>query len=292
MAERLDGDRMVAQLAALAQPSRLAAMRILARHRPFGLPAGDIARLLAVPHNTMSTHLAALEEAGLVRSRREGRLVIYAAQADACALLAAALATDLDPPAKRGLRPAAFPVRAAVAEDERAWRVLILCTANSARSLMAEALINREGRGRFQAVSAGSRPGPTANPQALRLLAGLGYATDTLTPKGWNSFADPDAAPFDFVITVCDQAAGERCPAWPGHPLSAHWGIPDPVQPGASEAEQQAAMLLAYRHLAQRVTAFVNLPILSLDLAALKQEFAAIGRMDGATPLALTDNAA
>jgi arsenate reductase len=292
MGERLDGDRMVAQLAALAQPSRLAAMRILARHRPFGLPAGDIARLLAVPHNTMSTHLAALEQAGLARSRREGRLVIYAAEPNACALLAGALAADLDPPAKRGVRAAAIPVRAAPGGDDRAWRVLVLCTANSARSLIAEALINREGRGRFEAVSAGSRPGAVPNPHAMRLLAGLGYATEALTPKDWGAFAGPAAAPFDFVITVCDQAAGERCPAWPGHPLAAHWGIADPVQSEASEAEERAAVLSAYRQLAQRVTAFVNLPIDRMDLATLKAELAAIGRMDGATLRTLTGEAA
>lgn len=292
MLGRLDADRMVAQLAALAQPSRLAAMRILARHRPFGLPAGDIARLLAVPHNTMSTHLAALEQAGLVRSRREGRSIIYAAEPNACALLAGQLAADLDPPAKRGVRAAAVPVRAETAEAARPWLVLVLCTANSARSLMAEALINREGRGRFRAVSAGSRPGFGPNPGALRLLADLGYPTEALAAKGWTGFAGPDAEPIDFVITVCDQAAGEPCPHWPGHPLAAHWGIADPVQQGGSGAEERAAMLAAYRQLAARVTAFVNLPIAEMDLATLKGELAAIGRLDGATPMALAGQAA
>jgi arsenate reductase len=292
METRLDGDKMVAQLAALAQPSRLAAMRILARHRPFGLAAGDIARLLAVPHNTMSTHLGALEQAGLLRARREGRLVIYAVEPNACALLAGALVADLDPAGKRGMRAAAMPVRAMPGSTDRPWRVLILCTANAARSLMAQALINREGRGRFEALSAGSRPGAAANPHAMRLLADLGYATQALTPKDWGHFATEGAAPVDFVITVCDQAAGERCPAWPGHPLSAHWGIADPVQPGASEAEERAAILAAYRHLAQRVTAFVNLPVERMDLASLKDELAAIGRLDGATPLALAGMAA
>jgi arsenate reductase len=157
---------------------------------------------------------------------------------------------------------------------------------------MAEALINREGRGRFQAVSAGSRPGPTPNAEAMRLLADLGYATDALMPKDWGTFADPATAPFDFVITVCDQAAGERCPTWPGHPLSAHWGIADPVQPETSQAEERAAVLGAYRQLAQRVTAFVNLPVEQLDLAALKEEMARIGRMDGATSLTLAGIAA
>lgn len=292
MAVRLDADRMVAQLQALAQPSRLAAMRVLARHRPFGLPAGDIARLLAVPHNTMSTHLATLEEAGLVRSRREGRSIIYAAEPNACALLAGQVAADLDPPAKRGVRAASLPVQAAAAEAAKPWRVLVLCTKNSARSLMAEALINREGRGRFLALSAGSRPGAAPNPNAVRLLADLGYPTEALAAKGWAVFAEAGAEPIDFIITVCDQAAGEVCPAWPGHPLAAHWGIADPVEAGASEAEERAALLTAYRQLSQRVTALINLPIAEMDLATLKAELAAIGRMDGATPMALAGQAA
>jgi arsenate reductase len=286
MVARPDSDRMVAQLAALAQPWRLAAIRLLARHRPFGLPAGDIARLLAIPHNTMSTHLATLEEAGLLRSRREGRSILYAVEPNACALLAGALADDLDPPQKRGLRATAVPLRAAVDALGDPHRVLVLCTANAARSLMAEALINREGRGRFRAVSAGARPGPGPNPNALKLLTDLGYPTEGLTSKNWQDFADAGAEPFDFVITVCDQAAGERCPAWPGHPLVAHWGIADPVQPGASEGEERAAILQAYRQLSQRVTAFVTLPLGQMDLAALKVELAAIGRLDGATSLA------
>ncbi len=292
MTVRLGGERMAAQLQALGQPTRLAAMRMLARHRPFGLPAGDIARLLAVPHNTLSTHLATLEEEGLVRSRREGRSIIYAAEPNACALLAGQLAAALDPPAKRGIRAATVPIRADAVPVARPWRVLVLCTRNAARSLMAEALINREGRGRFVAVSAGSRPGPGPHPQAIRLLADLGYPTEALASKDWTLFAAADAAPLDFVITVCDQAAGEACPAWPGHPLSAHWGIPDPLVPGASEAEERAALLAAYRQLSERVTAFVNLPIGEMDLATLKAELVAIGWMDGATAMALAGQAA
>ncbi len=287
MPERLGTDRMVEQLAALAQHSRLATMRILAAHRPFGLPAGQLARLLAIPHNSLSTHLVILEAAGLVRSRREGRSIIYAAEPAACALLASCLTADIDPPAKRSVRATALPVRAAAIQPERPWRVLVLCTANAARSIMAEALINREGRGRFAAFSAGSKPADGPNRHALELLARLGYATADLASRSWDRFAGPDIEPFDFVVTVCDRAAGEPCPAFPGHPLTAHWGIPDPVQPAASEAEERAAVLVAYRRLAQRITAFVNLPIENLDLAGLRAELAAIGRLDGATPMAL-----
>jgi arsenate reductase len=289
--EASDPDRLVAQLGALAQGSRLAVMRLLARYQPFGLPAGDIARLTAVPHNTMSGHLALLEAAGLVRSRRDGRSIIYAVDAAACRALTGVLGRDLAPRSlgsraeaePRGGPPIAF----APPVSGPPTSVLVLCTANSARSIMAEAMINREGKGRFRAFSAGSRPRAAANAQALKLLADVGHDVAGLHAKSWTLFATPDAPRFDLVVTVCDEAAGEPCPAWPGHPLTAHWGIADPIAPGASEAEQRAALLVAYRQLAARVTALVTLPVERLDLATLRAELAAIGRLEGATPRAL-----
>ncbi|MGL4438573.1 MAG: helix-turn-helix domain-containing protein, partial [Bosea sp. (in: a-proteobacteria)] len=170
-----DPDRMVEQLAALAQGSRLAVVRLLARYQPFGLPAGDIARLVAVPHNTMSTHLALLEKAGLIRSRRDGRLVIFALDLQACAALTEHLATAFSVGQNRSAVSSLVPVVRQPVVVEKPYQVLVLCTANSARSLMAEALINREGKGRFKAVSAGSRPAEAPHPAALRLLGELGY---------------------------------------------------------------------------------------------------------------------
>ncbi len=284
-----DPARMVGQLAALAQASRLAVMRLLARYQPFGLPAGDIARLVAVPHNTMSTHLALLEAAGLVRSRRDGRQIIFAVDAEACAMLARqvsgvfGLTGAAGPPALP--RASIVPVVRQQQASDKPWRVLVLCTANSARSLMTEALINREGKGRFVAVSAGSQPAGAPHPEALRLLAGLGYSTAQLASKDWRIFSDEGVAPFDIVITVCDAARGEPCPAWPGHPLSAHWGIADPA--AAPAPEQRAAMLDAYRQLSARVTSLVNLPIGTMDLASLKAALGTIARLEGATQMAL-----
>jgi protein-tyrosine-phosphatase/DNA-binding transcriptional ArsR family regulator len=280
-----DPDRMVEQLAALAQGSRLAVMRLLARYRPFGLPAGDIARLVAVPHNTMSTHLALLENAGLLRSRRDGRQIIFAIDPGACATLLHSLTvafavsqTDMD--------SASFvPVTRQAAVRDKPYRVLVLCTANSARSLMAEALINREGKGRFLAVSAGSKPSASPHPEALRLLSELGYDIVGLRSKNWVTFSALGAAPIDFVITVCDAAQGKHCPVWPGHPLNAHWGIADPA--AAPETEQRAAMLDAYRQLSARVTSLVNLPVETMDLASLKAALSSIARLEGATPLSL-----
>ncbi len=283
-----DPARMVAQLAALAQASRLAVMRLLARYQPFGLPAGDIARLVAVPHNTMSTHLALLEGAGLVRSRRDGRQIIFALDAEACAMLARQVsgAFGLTGVADRPAPCASIlPVVRQQQASEKPWQVLVLCTANSARSLMTEALINREGKGLFVAVSAGSQPAGAPHPEALSLLAGLGYSTAQLASKDWRSFSAEGVAPFDIVITVCDAARGEPCPAWPGHPLSAHWGIADPA--AAPAPEQRAAMLDAYRQLSARVTSLVNLPIGTMDLASLKAALGTIARLEGATHMAL-----
>ena len=284
-----DPAQIVGQLAALAQGSRLAVMRLLARYQPFGLPAGDIARLVAVPHNTMSTHLALLEKAGLVRSRRDGRQIIFAVDGEVCATLARQVsgAFGLTDAAVSLAAPRAsiVPVVRQPPASAKPLRVLVLCTANSARSLMAEALINREGQGRFVAVSAGSQPAGAPHPEALRLLAGLGYGTAQLASKDWRSFSAREIAPFDVVITVCDAARGEPCPAWPGHPLGAHWGIADPA--AAPAPEQRAAMLDAYRQLAARVTSLVNLPIGTMDLASLKAALGAIARLEGATQLAL-----
>ncbi len=280
-----DPDRMVEQLAALAQGSRLAVMRLLARYRPFGLPAGDIARLVAVPHNTMSTHLALLENAGLVRSRRDGRQIIFAVDPSACATLIHSLTSAFAVSQTEMASAPVVPVARQAAVPEKPYRVLVLCTANSARSLMAEALINREGKGRFMAISAGSRPADAPHPEALRLLDELGYETASLRSKEWTAFSAANALPIDFVITVCDAAQGEHCPAWPGHPLSAHWGIADPA--AAPEPEQRAAMLDAYRQLSARATSLVNLPVETMDLASLKKAMAGIARLEGATPLAL-----
>jgi arsenate reductase len=288
-AKAADSGRLVERMAALAQPSRLAAVRLLARYQPFGLPAGDIARLLAVPHNTLSTHLALIEKAGLVRSRRDGRHVIFAVDPDGCAALSDELGAALRPTAGRDGRVRPLPVVRPAAEAARPYRVLVLCSANSARSLMAEALINREGRGRFEAVSAGARPAAAPHPEAFRLLTALGYAVAPLRAKDWSCFGGDTTTPFDFVITVCDAARGEPCPAWPGHPLGAHWGIADPAE--APPHARRAAMLDAYRQLSARVTSFVNLPVETLDLASLRAALVGIGRLEGATPLALREAA-
>jgi protein-tyrosine-phosphatase len=164
--------------------------------------------------------------------------------------------------------------------------VLILCTANSARSILAEAILNRVGEGRFRAFSAGSHPRGTPNPQALKLLSSLGYPVEGLRSKSWDEFAAPNAPHMDLVITVCDAAAGEACPLWPGAPFRVHWGIPDPAGvPGGLDAEC-AAFGLAHDRLLVRMQALVALPVETMTGAELQQRLGMIAELEGATEAA------
>ncbi len=171
--------------------------------------------------------------------------------------------------------------------DHRPFNVLFLCTGNSARSILAEAILNRLGAGKFRAYSAGSQPKGTVNPHTLALLDSLGHDTAGLRSKSWSELARPGAPPLDFVFTVCDNAAGEACPVWPGQPMTAHWGVPDPAEATGSAAEVALAFKDAYRMLHQRIAAFASLPIRSLDALSLQQRLKEIGRMDGATAKAV-----
>jgi arsenate reductase len=167
-----------------------------------------------------------------------------------------------------------------MSEREMTYNVLFLCTGNSARSIIAEAILNEIGKGRFRAFSAGSRPTGCVHPFALDLIRQLGGATEGLRSKSWNEFSGPQAPPMDFVLTVCDSAAGESCPVWTGHPMTAHWGIPDPAAVDGSDTEKRQAFADAYRRLEERIEAFVHLPIEALDEAALRRALAAIGSTD------------
>jgi arsenate reductase (thioredoxin) len=163
------------------------------------------------------------------------------------------------------------------------YNVLFLCTGNSARSVIAEAVLNKIARGKFRAYSAGSQPKGKVNPYTIELLQSLGYDTSMLRSKSWIEFAKPGTPPLDFVFTVCDNAAGESCPVWPGQPMTAHWGVPDPAEASGSEAEIALAFKDSYRMLRQRIAIFTALPIRSLDALSLQQRLGEIGRMEGAT---------
>jgi arsenate reductase len=161
---------------------------------------------------------------------------------------------------------------------EPVYNVLFLCTGNSARSIIAEALLNRDGRGRFAAYSAGSQPKGNVHPYTLELLDGMGVDTGFARSKSWEEIAAPGAPDFDIIITVCDSAANEACPIWPGHPTTAHWGIPDPAAAEGSDAEKCFAFAEAARRLSTRISLLLALPIASLDRLALKSQLDAIGQ--------------
>ena len=169
---------------------------------------------------------------------------------------------------------------------DRPYNVLFLCTGNSARSIIAESILRQDGAGRFSAYSAGSQPKGSVNPFALKVLDALGYPADGFRSKSWGEFAEPGAPVMDFVFTVCDSAAGETCPVWPGQPMTAHWGIEDPAAVEGHEFQRMAAFEDALRFIRNRITAFVSLPLASIDRLSLQARLNAIGRAKGIATLA------
>jgi protein-tyrosine-phosphatase/DNA-binding transcriptional ArsR family regulator len=284
----MDKHGIVNALAALAQGTRLDAFRLLVTHEPDGQPAGEIARLLGVPHNTMSTHLATLQRAGLVTAERQSRSIIYRANLNGLSDAISFLLKDccggnpgLCAPLIADLVPCCTPKEKAM--SERIYNVLFLCTGNSARSILAESILNAEGKGRFKAYSAGSYPKGTVHPLALQELSALGYPTTGFSSKSWDVFAVDDAPQMDFIFTVCDNAAGEACPVWIGHPMTAHWGVEDPAAVEGSEFEKERAFSQAARFLKNRIMAFLALPHSSIDKLAMETRLHQIGAMEGAS---------
>ncbi|MEQ8736909.1 MAG: arsenate reductase ArsC [Rhodospirillaceae bacterium] len=165
-----------------------------------------------------------------------------------------------------------------MSDIDRIFNVLFLCTGNSARSIMSECALNREGKGRFRGYSAGSHPTGSVNPYALDLMTRQNFPVEGLRSKNWDEFAKPDSPPLDFVFTVCDNAAGEVCPIWPGQPITAHWGVPDPAAVTGSDAEIKSAFFDAFRQLNNRINIFVNLPLDRLDRLALQRRVKEIGQ--------------
>ncbi|WP_262272436.1 arsenate reductase ArsC [Microvirga yunnanensis] len=166
---------------------------------------------------------------------------------------------------------------------ERTYNVLFLCTGNSARSILAEGILRKNGAGHFMAYSAGSQPKGAVNSLALKVLGDHGYSIDRYRSKSWNEFAAPGAPVMDFVLTVCDSAAGDACPVWPGHPSIAHWGIDDPAAVEGSDAEKEQAFIRAFEFLKNRISTFVHLPLATLDRFAIGIRLQAIGHQEGAS---------
>ncbi len=267
------------KLAALAHPNRLALFRLLMRRYPDGVPAGEIAQALEFKANTASSYLSALKNAGLITQQRCGNSLLYAA----------------DLPGLRGIfdgllsgccrnRPdicaSVTGIEKILPTTERPFDVLFVCTGNSARSLLAEAILNQEGGGRFRAFSAGTRPSPGPHPEVIPLLQAKGIDSGSLRSKDLEQFSAEDAPQMDFIFTVCDHAANEECPAWPGQPMSAHWGLADPVKAEGTDAERRLAFQQAFGLLRNRIKAFAALPFETLDRMSLQHRLDGIGQLN------------
>jgi arsenate reductase len=269
-------------LAALGHPGRLAVFRLLARRAPQGVQPSEIAEALGMKRNTLSVHVHTLARAGLLRQWREGKAVYYALDLSRAAALVDFLVNDccrgrpelctpLAATALRRLDPGEPPM------PDRPYSVLFICTGNSARSIFAEALLRHLGGDRFRAFSAGTRPYSELNPFALAVLRQAGHDVTELRAKTVAEFQGAEAPALDFVFTVCDRAANEECPPWPGQPITAHWGVPDPVAAEGTEAERALAFRRAYDALRRRIEYFVELPIDSLDRLSLQRRLDALG---------------
>lgn len=263
--------------ATLGHEGRLAVFRLLMRHAPQGVAAGEIAAALGLKANTASVYLKALAQAGLIRAEREGRCVLYAADLGGTAALIGYFLADCC----RGRPDLCLPSPAAEAVDTaapRRFNVLFLCSGNSARSIFAEAILAELGAGRFTAWSAGTQPRGGLHPMAVEVLRRHGHDLSRLRPKPASEFRRPGAPVFDFVFTVCDTAAHEDCAAWPGQPITAHWGMPDPASAEGTDTERAIAFARSYGALNRRIAAFVALPVAALERVALQHRLDAIGR--------------
>lgn len=260
--------------AALGQETRLDLLRVLLGAGPNGLAAGDIATRLAVPPSTLSFHLRALDQAGLIAATRQGRSLIYAAQIDRLRALLAFLADACcgGDPARCGDLHRLFEHHGETARMTPAtFNVLFLCTHNSARSIMAEAILNSLPGGRFRAFSAGSDPLPGGPlPEVLSQLKGLGHDVSGLRSKSWDAFTGPDAPRMDFVIALCDTLNLQSCPDFEGTQVTAAWPLPDPSKFSGSATERAALLNELYAALHRRLGVFASLPFGALDRMALK----------------------
>ena len=267
---------LIAALAALGQETRLDIFRMLVRRGAEGLPPRVIGERLKLPLPTLSFHLNDLKHSGLVVSRRESKAVLYEARVSTVDKVVEYLTGNC-----RGRVKAANLVqRPKVKTSGRPKKILFLCTRNSARSIMAECAMNRLGEGRFQSFSAGSDPAGNVNPATLRVLSELNYETNGLRSKSWDEFAAPQNSPLDFVFTLCDRAAAEPCPAWPGQPLRSHWGVKDPLVFEGSSSATRKVFLETYAALEQRIKIFTSLPVETLERFALERWVTEIGKLD------------
>lgn len=268
----METSRAAFAFAALGQATRLELLRALLAAGPGGLAAGALAERLGVPASTLSFHLRALDQAGLIAATRQGRQLIYAAQIAPLRALFAVLADVCcdGEPGRCGDIATLFQPRPEEA-PMAAFNVLFLCTHNSARSIMAEAVLNKLGEGRFRGFSAGSDPSPTGPmPEVIAQLSALGHDVSGLASKSWQLFMEPGAPQMDFVITLCDILAGQTCPDFGATTVTGAWPLPDPSKFSGNAAERASLLNELYGGLSRRIGIFTNLPFASLDRMALK----------------------
>jgi ArsR family transcriptional regulator, arsenate/arsenite/antimonite-responsive transcriptional repressor / arsenate reductase (thioredoxin) len=282
MSMLLGQDQAIDGLGSLAQPTRLTAFRQLLAAHPESLPAGEIARLCAVPHNTMSTHLSILSRAGLIAVERQGRVMNYRADVRAFRGLLRFLTRDCcnGRPDLCGDLARLLPEETEEIEENAmtaAFNVLFLCTHNSARSIMAEALLDKIGKNRFRAYSAGSDPAIEPMPEVMQRLKVLGHDVSRLRCKSWNEFQGLDAPRMDFVIALCDTLQGQVCPDLGEKFITAAWPLPDPAKFTGSPAERTALLNELYGMIRRRIEVFTSLPFASLDRMAVKARLDEIG---------------
>jgi ArsR family transcriptional regulator, arsenate/arsenite/antimonite-responsive transcriptional repressor / arsenate reductase (thioredoxin) len=262
--------------ATLGHPGRLSVFRLLMRFAPQGVRPTEIAAALGLKQNTLSHHLAELAAAQLVQVERRGRSLLYAVDLDTTEGLIGYLALDVGRARPDLLAPLLFARRETAMRDTD-FDVLFICSGNSARSIFAEALLRDLGKGKFQAFSAGTRPNTVLNPFALDILGRNGHDVSTLRSKHISEFQQPGSIVMDFVFTVCDLAAAEECPPWPGQPITGHWGLPDPAKATGTDAEKALVFAQTYAALRRRIMAFVALPFEGLSRMSLQSHVDAIG---------------
>lgn len=277
----MEQNRAAHAFATLGHPGRMAVFRLLMRFAPQGARPTEIAEALGMKQNTLSHHLADLTASGLVQVTRVGRSLYYAVDLQTTEGLIGYLALDVGRARPDLLAPLLSPPKDVAQMDpnipDTDFDVLFICSGNSARSIFAEALLRDLGKGKFQAFSAGTRPNTALNPFALEILKRNGHDTSDLRSKHISEFQQPGSITMDFVFTVCDTAAAEECPPWPGQPITGHWGLPDPVKASGTDAEKALVFAQTYTALRRRITAFVELPFQSLSRLSLQSRVDAIG---------------
>ena len=266
--------------AALSQETRLNLMRLLATRGASGMAAGELAATLRQAPSTLSFHLSALEQAGLLQSTRQGRHIIYAVRFAGLRALFSFLTETCCSGRPELCGDLARLLPEATLEDESmtpAFNVLFLCTHNSARSLMAQAILNQIGKGKFSSYSAGSEPAQAPMPEVIEKLSTLGHDIAPLRCKSWNEFMQPDAPRMDFVITLCDTLQGQHCPDFGEKPVTAAWPLPDPAKFSGTAIERATMINELYGMIRRRLEIFINLPYASLDRMALKKRLDELG---------------